>query len=57
MRNETLWSEEWIQAFWVSNGPVKIKIEPEDAVSRITHTTDYFQAMIFTLNKFITSRH
>ena len=37
---KTLWSEERTEAFWVSNGQIKIRIEPEGAVSRITRITD-----------------
>ena len=37
---KTLWSEEWIEAFWVSNSQIKMRIEPEGTVSGITHITD-----------------
>ena len=30
---KTLWSEEWIEAFWVNNGEIKCRIKPEGAVS------------------------
>ena len=29
----SLWSEERIEAFWVSNGQIKIRMKPECAVS------------------------
>ena len=32
-----LWTEKWIEAFWVSSGQIKLTIEPEGAVSRISH--------------------
>ena len=35
-----LWIEEWIRAFWVSSGQIKLSIEPEGAVSLITHIQD-----------------
>ena len=37
---KTLWSDERIEAFWASNGQIKIIIEPNGAVSQITHITD-----------------
>ena len=33
-------AEKWIEAFWVSNGQIKLRIEPEGAVSRISHIQD-----------------
>ena len=35
-----LWTEEWIDAFWVSKGQFKLRIEPEGGVSRISHIQD-----------------
>ena len=58
---KTLWSEEPTEAFWVSNGQIKIRIEPDGAFTQITHITqicrNYFEAMIFSLNKFTTASH
>ena len=30
-----MWTETWIEAFWVSNGQIKLRIEKEGAVSQI----------------------
>ena len=52
--NESLWryckflwskckklcTEEWIEAFWVSNHQINLRIEPEEAVLRISHIQD-----------------
>ena len=35
-----LWGEEWIKAFWVSNSKIQLRIEPEVALSRISHIQD-----------------
>ena len=35
-----LWTEKWIEAFWVNNGQIKLRIEPEGAVSGILHIQD-----------------
>ena len=68
--NESLWryckflwskckklcTEEWIEACWVSNHQIKLRIEPEEAVLRISHIQDmknYFQVTIFTLISFL----
>ena len=33
-------TEKWTEAFWVSNGPIKRRIEPDGAVSGISHIQD-----------------
>ena len=35
-----LWTGEWIEVFWVNNGLIKLRIEPEGAASRILRTQD-----------------
>ena len=37
---KNLWTEKWIEAFLVSNGKIKLRIEPEEAVSRISLVQD-----------------
>ena len=37
---KNLWSVDCIEAFWVNNYQIKIRIEPEGAESRITHIAD-----------------
>ena len=37
---KNLWTEKWIEAFLVSNGKIKLRIEPEEAVSRISLVKD-----------------
>ena len=47
-----LWTEKWIEAFWVSNSQIKLRIESEGVVSRISHTRtcrNYLQITIFSL--------
>ena len=39
-KSKKLWTEKWIEAFWVSNGQIKLRIEPEGAVSGISHIQD-----------------
>ena len=34
---KTLWTKKWIKAFWVGNGQIKLRIEPEGSVSRVSH--------------------
>ena len=58
---KTLWSEERTEAFWFSNSQIKIRLNLkvkflELLTSQICR--NYFQAMIFSLNKFtVISRH
>ena len=35
-----LWIEKWIGTFWVGNGQIKLRIEPEGAASRISDIQD-----------------
>ena len=41
----------WIEAFWVSNGQIKLRIEQEGAVSRISHIQD-LQKLLSDYNLF-----
>ena len=35
-----LWTEKWIEALWVSNRQIKLRTEPQGAVSGISHIQD-----------------
>ena len=35
-----LWTEKWIEALWVRNRQIKLRIEPQGAVSGISHIQD-----------------
>lgn len=36
-----LWTKERIETFWVNNSQIKARIEPQEAVSWISHTQNF----------------